>query len=168
MPVMVTAAGAALLTVARIYGSPDLGPIFSGYLGILLVGALCIAIGLARLAALIVNGFTRFVSSGLSAALPHVVPREEAEREPGAARQRLRVRAAELQREVAALGDSVGERVGRELKATLRDIELLAASVGAHELSAFCAEERQTRAAAYLQGVLVERPRSHWGRPESA
>ena len=28
-------------------------------------------------AALIVNGFTRFVSSGLSAALPHVVPREQ-------------------------------------------------------------------------------------------
>ena len=28
------------------------------------------------IAALIVNGFTRFVSSGLSAALPHVVPRE--------------------------------------------------------------------------------------------
>src|SRR3954447_22086532 len=30
----------------RIYGRPDLGPIFSGYLGILLVGALFIAIGL--------------------------------------------------------------------------------------------------------------------------
>lgn len=29
------------------------------------------------LGALIVNGFTRFVSSGLSAALPHVVPREQ-------------------------------------------------------------------------------------------
>ncbi|MGE2714376.1 MFS transporter [Mycolicibacterium litorale] len=29
------------------------------------------------LGALVVNGFTRFVSSGLSAALPHVVPREE-------------------------------------------------------------------------------------------
>lgn len=29
------------------------------------------------LAALVVNGFTRFVSSGLSAALPHVVPREQ-------------------------------------------------------------------------------------------
>ncbi len=29
------------------------------------------------IAALIVNGFTRFVSSGLSAALPHVVPREQ-------------------------------------------------------------------------------------------
>ena len=27
--------------------------------------------------ALIVNGFTRFVSSGLSAALPHVVPRDQ-------------------------------------------------------------------------------------------
>jgi len=30
----------------RIYGRPDFGPIFSGYLGILLVGALFIAIGL--------------------------------------------------------------------------------------------------------------------------
>src|SRR6185295_13416827 len=30
----------------RIYGRPDLGPIFSGYLGILLVGALFIAVGL--------------------------------------------------------------------------------------------------------------------------
>src|SRR5213078_1277552 len=30
----------------RIYGRPDYGPIFSGYLGILLVGALFIAIGL--------------------------------------------------------------------------------------------------------------------------
>jgi MFS family permease len=29
------------------------------------------------IAALVVNGFTRFVSSGLSAALPHVVPREQ-------------------------------------------------------------------------------------------
>jgi ABC-2 type transport system permease protein len=30
----------------RIYGHPDLGPIFSGYLGILLVGSLFIAVGL--------------------------------------------------------------------------------------------------------------------------
>src|SRR3982751_377577 len=30
----------------RIYGDPDLGPIFSGYLGILLVGSLFIAVGL--------------------------------------------------------------------------------------------------------------------------
>jgi len=30
----------------RIYSKPDYGPIFSGYLGILLVGALFIAIGL--------------------------------------------------------------------------------------------------------------------------
>src|SRR5947199_10721359 len=30
----------------RLYGRPDIGPIFSGYLGILLVGALFIAIGL--------------------------------------------------------------------------------------------------------------------------
>lgn len=32
---------------------------------------------LILLGALVVNGFTRFVSSGLSAALPHVVPREQ-------------------------------------------------------------------------------------------
>lgn len=32
---------------------------------------------LVLIAALIANGFTRFVSSGLSAALPHVVPREQ-------------------------------------------------------------------------------------------
>lgn len=35
-------------------------------------GALAILLG-----ALVVNGFTRFVTSGLSAALPHVVPREQ-------------------------------------------------------------------------------------------
>jgi MFS family permease len=44
------------------------------------VGTL-LAVGAGDLAilcgALIVNGFTRFVSSGLSAALPHVVPREQ-------------------------------------------------------------------------------------------
>ncbi|MDT5177457.1 MAG: hypothetical protein QOJ95_1655 [Mycobacterium sp.] len=33
--------------------------------------------GWILLGALVVNGFTRFVSSGLSAALPHVVPREQ-------------------------------------------------------------------------------------------
>jgi MFS family permease len=46
----------------------------------LVVGAL-LAVGAGDPAilcgALIVNGFTRFVSSGLSAALPHVVPREQ-------------------------------------------------------------------------------------------
>jgi hypothetical protein len=44
------------------------------------VAALLAASAHARailIAALIVNGFTRFVSSGLSAALPHVVPREQ-------------------------------------------------------------------------------------------
>ncbi|WP_029112223.1 MFS transporter [Mycobacterium sp. URHB0044] len=44
------------------------------------VGTL-LAVGAGELAilcgALIINGFTRFVSSGLSAALPHVVPREQ-------------------------------------------------------------------------------------------
>ncbi len=34
------------VVMLRIYGRPDLGPIFSGYLGIFLVGALFIAIGL--------------------------------------------------------------------------------------------------------------------------
>ena len=34
------------VVMLRIYGRPDFGPIFSGYLGILLVGALFIAIGL--------------------------------------------------------------------------------------------------------------------------
>ena len=34
------------VVMLRIYGRPDLGPIFSGYLGIVLVGALFIAIGL--------------------------------------------------------------------------------------------------------------------------
>ncbi|HEX7823294.1 MAG TPA: MFS transporter, partial [Mycobacterium sp.] len=49
---------------------------------LLMVGvATLLAAGAGELAilcgALIVNGFTRFVSSGLSAALPHVVPREQ-------------------------------------------------------------------------------------------
>ena len=45
-----------------------------------LVG-LCLALGAGNLlvlcGALVVNGFSRFVSCGLSAALPHVVPREQ-------------------------------------------------------------------------------------------
>ncbi len=45
-----------------------------GVAGLLAAGALDLPI---LLGALIVNGFTRFVSSGLSAALPHVVPREQ-------------------------------------------------------------------------------------------
>ena len=49
---------------------------------LLMIGvATLLAAGAGELAilcgALIVNGFTRFVSSGLSAALPHVVPREQ-------------------------------------------------------------------------------------------
>ncbi|WP_163796093.1 MFS transporter [Mycolicibacterium sediminis] len=48
---------------------------------LMLVVATLLAFGAGDLAilcgALIVNGFTRFVSSGLSAALPHVVPREQ-------------------------------------------------------------------------------------------
>jgi MFS family permease len=49
---------------------------------VLVVGvAVLLAIGASDLAvlcsALIVNGFSRFVASGLSAALPHVVPREQ-------------------------------------------------------------------------------------------
>lgn len=49
---------------------------------LLVVGvAILLAVGAGDLAilcgALVVNGFTRFVSSGLSAALPHVVPREQ-------------------------------------------------------------------------------------------
>ncbi len=48
---------------------------------LMLVVATLLAIGAGDLAilcgALIVNGFTRFVSSGLSAALPHVVPRKQ-------------------------------------------------------------------------------------------
>src|SRR5436305_2212985 len=34
------------VVLLRIYGRPDYGPIFSGYLGIVLVGALFIAVGL--------------------------------------------------------------------------------------------------------------------------
>ena len=34
------------VVMLRIYGHPDAGPIFSGYLGILLVGALFISVGL--------------------------------------------------------------------------------------------------------------------------
>jgi Major Facilitator Superfamily len=45
-----------------------------GVAGLLEAGAADLLI---LLGALIVNGFTRFVSSGLSAALPHVVPREQ-------------------------------------------------------------------------------------------
>jgi MFS family permease len=52
----------------------------SGRLALVLGVAALLAVGANDLAvllgALIVNGFTRFVSSGLSAALPHVVPRE--------------------------------------------------------------------------------------------
>jgi MFS family permease len=52
-----------------------------GRLLMVLVVAAMLAAGLADfpvlVAALIVNGFSRFVSSGLSAALPHVVPREQ-------------------------------------------------------------------------------------------
>ena len=49
---------------------------------VLMLGvALLLALGASDVAilfgALIVNGFTRFVTSGLSAALPHVVPREQ-------------------------------------------------------------------------------------------
>jgi MFS family permease len=49
---------------------------------LLVIGvAILLAVGAGDLAilcgALIVNGFTRFVSSGLSAALPHVVPRDQ-------------------------------------------------------------------------------------------
>jgi MFS family permease len=47
----------------------------------MLIVALLVAVGAndwwILLGALIVNGFTRFVTSGLSAALPHVVPREQ-------------------------------------------------------------------------------------------
>ena len=52
-----------------------------GRLLMVLVVAALLAVSAHQLAiliaALIVNGFTRFVSSGLSAALPHVVPREQ-------------------------------------------------------------------------------------------
>ncbi len=52
-----------------------------GRLLLVLAVAALLAVGAGDLtilvAALIVNGFTRFVSSGLSAALPHVVPREQ-------------------------------------------------------------------------------------------
>ena len=45
------------------------------------VVGICLAFGardlLVLCAALVVNGLARFVSSGLSAALPHVVPREQ-------------------------------------------------------------------------------------------
>ena len=48
---------------------------------LMLAVATLLAFGAGDLAilcgALVVNGFTRFVSSGLSAALPHVVPREQ-------------------------------------------------------------------------------------------
>jgi len=47
---------------------------------VLVVAALLVADAknyVVLIAALIVNGFTRFVSSGLSAALPHVVPKEQ-------------------------------------------------------------------------------------------
>ncbi|GLP78503.1 MFS transporter [Mycobacterium antarcticum] len=53
----------------------------SARLGLILVVATLLAIGASDLTilcgALIVNGFNRFVSSGLSAALPHVVPRDQ-------------------------------------------------------------------------------------------
>jgi hypothetical protein len=49
-------------------------------LSVALVG-ICLAVGTGNLlvlcGALVVNGLSRFVSSGLSAALPHVVPREQ-------------------------------------------------------------------------------------------
>lgn len=51
----------------------------AGRLGLVVAVAALLAAGVSDLpillGALIVNGFTRFVSSGLSAALPHVVPR---------------------------------------------------------------------------------------------
>ena len=53
----------------------------SGRLALVMTVGTLLAAGVADLpillGALIVNGFTRFVSSGLSAALPHVVPREQ-------------------------------------------------------------------------------------------
>jgi len=45
--------------------------------GVALVLAFGAGDGWVLLGALVVNGFTRFVSSGLSAALPHVVPRDQ-------------------------------------------------------------------------------------------
>ena len=45
--------------------------------GVALVLAFGAGDGWILLGALVVNGFTRFVSSGLSAALPHVVPRDQ-------------------------------------------------------------------------------------------
>ncbi|MGZ8803226.1 MAG: MFS transporter [Mycobacterium sp.] len=53
----------------------------SGRLALVIIVGILLAAGVGDLpillGALIVNGFTRFVSSGLSAALPHVVPREQ-------------------------------------------------------------------------------------------
>jgi hypothetical protein len=53
----------------------------SGRLALVIAVGILLAAGVddlpILLGALIVNGFTRFVSSGLSAALPHVVPREQ-------------------------------------------------------------------------------------------
>ncbi len=53
----------------------------SGRLALVITVGVLLAAGVddlpILLGALIVNGFTRFVSSGLSAALPHVVPREQ-------------------------------------------------------------------------------------------
>lgn len=56
------------------------GANLSRLVSVALVG-LCLALGASNLlvlcGALVVNGFARFVSSGLSAALPHVVPRDQ-------------------------------------------------------------------------------------------
>lgn len=53
----------------------------SGRVALVIIVGILLAAGaddwLILLGALVVNGFTRFVSSGLSAALPHVVPREQ-------------------------------------------------------------------------------------------
>jgi hypothetical protein len=82
---------------------------------------------------------------------PHVVARSAAPAVTVEARlqQDLVTRSEHLQRLIgegrAASDPVVAARVRRELNAATRDIETLAASYGAHELSAFFAESREVR-----------------------